>query len=105
MTDSLHDDARLRATEAQMRRALGLQSDGPPQPTPAVPSPTPTMGLHPQRRRFVRDGEVLVQHKEHSATGETGTNQLAAARHDQQGPQRGSAPSVSPGCDVPCHQW
>jgi hypothetical protein len=38
------------------------------------------MGLHPQRRRFVRDGEVIVQHKEHSATGETGTNQLAAAR-------------------------
>ena len=63
-----------------MRRALGLQSDGPPQPTPTAPSPSPAMGLHPQRRRFVRDGEVLVQHKEHSATGETGTNQLAAAR-------------------------
>ncbi len=63
-----------------MRRALGLQSDGPPQPTPTAPASTPTMGLHPQRRRFVRDGEVIVQHKEHSAAAETGTNQLAAAR-------------------------
>jgi len=63
-----------------MRRALGLQSEGPAQPTPTVPSPTPTLGLHPQRRRFVRDGEVIVQHKEHSAAGETGTNQLASAR-------------------------
>jgi hypothetical protein len=80
MTDSLSDDARLRATEAQMRRALGLHGDGAPQPTSTAPAPTPTMGLHPQRRRFVRDGEVVVQHKEHSATGETGTNQLAAAR-------------------------
>ena len=80
MTDSLPDDARMRATEAQMRRALGLGGDGPTQPTPMTPSPTPAMGLHPQRRRFVRDGEVVVQHKEHSAAGETGTNQLAAAR-------------------------
>src|SRR5690348_16755124 len=80
MTDSLSDDARLRATEAQMRRALGLHGDGASQPTSTAPAPTPTMGLHPQRRRFVRDGEVVVQHKEHSATGETGTNQLAAAR-------------------------
>jgi hypothetical protein len=80
MTDSLPDDARLRATEAQMRRALGLRSDGPPQPT-SIPTPPPSGGLHPQRRRFVRDGEVVVQHREHSAaTGETGTNQLAAAR-------------------------
>ncbi|HLY90512.1 MAG TPA: hypothetical protein VKQ27_16135 [Acetobacteraceae bacterium] len=80
MTDSLPDDARLRATEAQMRRALGLGSEGPTQPAPMAPPPTPAMGLHPQRRRFVRDGEVVVQHKEHSAAGETGTNQLAAAR-------------------------
>jgi hypothetical protein len=79
MTDSLPDDARLRATEAQMRRALGLRTDGPPQPT-NIPTPSPSTGLHPQRRRFVRDGEVVVQHREHSASGETGTNQLAAAR-------------------------
>ena len=63
-----------------MRRALGLGSDGPSQPAPMAPPPAPAMGLHPQRRRFVRDGEVIVQHKEHSAAGETGTNQLAAAR-------------------------
>jgi hypothetical protein len=36
--------------------------------------------MHPQRRRFVRDGEVVVQHRDHSAPGDTGTNQLAAAR-------------------------
>ena len=36
--------------------------------------------MHPQRRRFVRDGEVIVQHRDHSAAGDTGTNQLAAAR-------------------------
>ncbi len=63
-----------------MRRALGLGNDGPTQPTPMSSPQTPAMGLHPQRRRFVRDGEVVVQHKEHSAAGETGTNQLAAAR-------------------------
>jgi len=63
-----------------MRRALGLGSEGPTQPAPMASPPTPAMGLHPQRRRFVRDGEVVVQHKEHSAAGETGTNQLAAAR-------------------------
>ncbi len=62
-----------------MRRALGLGGDGPPQPT-SNPTPPPSGGLHPQRRRFVRDGEVVVQHREHSAAGETGTNQLAAAR-------------------------
>lgn len=79
MTDSLPDDARLRATEAQMRRALGLGGDSSPQPvTPATPAPT--AGIHPQRRRFVRDGEVIVQHRDHSAPGDTGTNQLAAAR-------------------------
>ena len=62
-----------------MRRALGLRDDGPPQPT-SVPTPPPSGGLHPQRRRFVRDGEVVVQHREHTAAGETGTNQLATAR-------------------------
>jgi hypothetical protein len=59
MTDSLSDDARTRATEAQMRRALGLHNSS---PTQAVPLPTkPSPGaLRPQRRRFVRDGEVPV---------------------------------------------
>jgi hypothetical protein len=79
MTDSLPDDARMRATEAQMRRALGLNSDGPSQTT-SIPTAPPSPGVHSQRRRFVRDGEVVVQHREHSTAGETGTNQLATAR-------------------------
>lgn len=62
-----------------MRRALGLRSDGPSQPT-ADHTSSPTLSLHPQRRRFVRDGEVVVQHREHVPHGDTGTNQLDAAR-------------------------
>ena len=62
-----------------MRRALGLGGESSPQPvSPATQ--LPAAGMHPQRRRFVRDGEVVVQHRDHSAPGDTGTNQLAAAR-------------------------
>jgi hypothetical protein len=62
-----------------MRRALGLGGESSPQPVSQA-TPLPTAGMHPQRRRFVRDGEVVVQHRDHSAPGDTGTNQLAAAR-------------------------
>jgi hypothetical protein len=74
MTDSPPDDARLRAAEIQMRHALGLHGDAPPQSS--------NSGSHPQRRRFVRDGEVPVTviHREHQSDGEHGTNQLQAAR-------------------------
>jgi hypothetical protein len=59
MTESLSDDERLRATEAQMRRALGLHDTSQTQTIP-LPAGTSPGASHPQRRRFVRDGEVPV---------------------------------------------
>ena len=57
MTDTPHDEARLRATEAQMRRALGLDDR-------TLPRPEPEQATGPNRqhrqRHFVRDGEVPV---------------------------------------------
>jgi hypothetical protein len=77
MNDFPSDDKRLDATEAQMRRALGLQdgSSLASQPTPPVPAPS---GPHRPHRRFVRDGEVPVTviHRDENS----GTNQLEAAR-------------------------
>src|SRR5579863_9774125 len=63
MTETI-DDARLRATEAQMRHALGLDGQSPaPNQTehvaPAVPS-ADRLSLHRPPRRFVKDGEVQV---------------------------------------------
>jgi hypothetical protein len=74
MTDSPSDDSRLRATEAQMRHALGLRGD--------TPTRSSTSGSQPQRHRFVRDGEVPVTviHRDHHPDGGAGTNQLEAAR-------------------------
>jgi hypothetical protein len=75
MTDHSPDDARLRATEAQMRHALGLQGDVSPQSS--------NSGSHPpQRRHFVRDGEVpvTVVNRDHRPGGAPGSNQLDAAR-------------------------
>ena len=78
MTDSLSDDARLRATEAQMRRALGLHNTSPTQAT--IP-PTASPGASsPQRRRFVRDGEVPVSVLHRDQDGGASTNKLDAAR-------------------------
>jgi hypothetical protein len=75
MTDSPSDDSRLRATETQMRHALGLRGHTPPRSS--------TSGLQPQRRRFIRDGEVpsTVLRRDHQPDGEAGVNQLEAARH------------------------
>jgi septal ring factor EnvC (AmiA/AmiB activator) len=80
MNDSEPDDARLRSTEEQMRRALGLRSDVPA--SDGHHPPPINNGLHPPRRRFVHDGEVpvTVVRREHHHDGETGTNQLEAAR-------------------------
>jgi hypothetical protein len=74
MTDSPPDDARLRAAETQMRQALGLRGDTLPR--------TSISGSRPQRRRFVRDGEVpvTVLRGVHQPDGEHGANQLDAAR-------------------------
>jgi hypothetical protein len=74
MTDSPSDDARLRATETQMRHALGLRGDTPPRSS--------VSGSQPQRRRFVRDGEVPVTviRRDHEPDGEPGNKQLDAVR-------------------------
>jgi hypothetical protein len=74
MTDSPSDDARLRATETKMRDALGLRIDTLPRSS--------ISGSQPQRRRFVRDGEVPVTviRRDHQPNREHGANQLDAAR-------------------------
>src|SRR6185312_17052660 len=79
MTDSLSDDARLRATEEQMRRALGLHNASPTQDRP-VPSPAPPGASSPQRRRFVRDGEVRVSVIRRDQDDGANTNKLDATR-------------------------
>lgn len=75
MTDAPQDEARLHATEAQMRRALGLDDR-----TLSRPDAEQITGLNRQRRQrhFVRDGEVPVTviHRD----GGGGINQLEAAR-------------------------
>ena len=79
MIDSLSDDARLRATEAQMRRALGLHSASSTQDRP-VPPPTSPGASSPQRQRFVRDGEVPVSVIRRDQNDGANTNKLDAAR-------------------------
>jgi hypothetical protein len=73
MSEIESDDPRLRATEEQMRRALGLrQGSSPPgQASSNVP--------HPQRRQFVRDGDVPVEVL-HGPDNSSRVNQLAATR-------------------------
>jgi hypothetical protein len=75
MTDSLSDDERLRADEAQMRRALGIQTQA--IRLSALPSASES---HPKRRRFVRDGEVPVTVIHRDQGDASGTNALEAAR-------------------------
>ena len=60
MSDTPNDELRLRATEAQMRRALGL-NDQPSTLGHAPPTASTGAGLgQPLRRRFARDGDVAV---------------------------------------------
>jgi hypothetical protein len=75
MTESTPDEDRLRAAEGQMRRALGLQHEVAQSPAPKNIS----AGANPQRRHFVRDGDVPVTivHGEH---GNSLVQQLDAAR-------------------------
>jgi hypothetical protein len=85
------DDARLRATEVQMRHALGLdgQTQAPrteEQSTSSGPAPD-RLTLHRPPRRFVKDGEVPVTmvrrpHAPEAVAGiaPTASNQLEAAR-------------------------
>jgi hypothetical protein len=60
MSESSADELRLRATEAQMRRALGLGQEQASTPQRETRPPSYTGAAHPHRRRFVRDGEVPV---------------------------------------------
>jgi hypothetical protein len=73
MAELESDDPRLRATEKQMRRALGLQEGS--SPSGQVSSNVP----HPQRRQFVRDGDVPVE-VHHGPNNSSRVNQLAATR-------------------------
>ena len=75
MTDN-PSDARLSATELQMRRALGLDQET-PSISPPTHSPNPSNGPH-QRRHFARDGDVPVTIV-HSDSGSR-LQQLDAAR-------------------------
>ncbi len=79
MTDSLSDDERLRADEAQMRRALGIHNTSQTQAIrlSALPSASES---HPKRRRFVRDGEVPVTVIHRDQGDASGANALEAAR-------------------------
>jgi hypothetical protein len=80
MSDTSNDELRIRATEAQMRRALGL-NDQPSTPGHAPPTASTGAGAsHPQRRRFVRDGEVPVSVIHRDQGEPSGTNALEAAR-------------------------
>ena len=64
-----------------MRRALGLQDDNQTRSAPGHPTTT-TVRSHPQKRRFVQDGEVPVTviHRDHRPDEASGTNQLEQAR-------------------------
>ena len=81
MSEFRPDYARLRATEAQMRRALGLAASTQVRSTP-INSTSATYGSHRQRYRFIRDGEVPVTfiRRNRYPVREPGTNQLEAAR-------------------------
>jgi hypothetical protein len=81
MTDLSADDVRLRATETQMRRALGLQ-DASPRSQDASPrskdeyQPNPTIATRRPPRHFVRDGEVpvTVVHRDYRRSDASGSN-------------------------------
>jgi hypothetical protein len=77
MSESRPDDARLRATEAQMRRALGLAANTQVRSAP-IHSTSATYESHRQRHRSVRDGEVPVTfiRRNRYPVGVPGTNQL-----------------------------
>jgi hypothetical protein len=79
MSDSSTDELRLRATEEQMRRALGLRETSTSAPRNAPPA-APSGAARPHRHRFVRDGEVpvTVVHREHDDGA--GINRIDAAR-------------------------
>jgi hypothetical protein len=80
MSDASADERRLRATETQMRRALGLQNSSVTGAT-IVPLGLPN-GSPPQRRRFVRDGEVSITVMHRDQHESAGANKLESAQRD-----------------------
>jgi hypothetical protein len=79
MSQSTPYDDRLGATEAQMRRALGL-GDQPSLPPGNAPSSPTATGNHRPARRFIRDGEVPVTVLHRDQDDGTAINKLEAAR-------------------------
>ena len=80
MSDTPNDELRLRETEAQMRRALGLNRQ-PSTSSGHAPSAASTgADLAPHRRRFVRDGEVPVTVIHRDQGDASGTNALDGTR-------------------------
>jgi hypothetical protein len=81
MNTDMAEDPRLRATEEQMRRALGLHDAAAPRQS-FVQAPAPSPGTHRPPRRFARDGDVpvTVVGREHRPDDASGVNQLQAAR-------------------------
>jgi septal ring factor EnvC (AmiA/AmiB activator) len=75
MSEIDSDDPRSRAAEQQMRRVLGLREGSSP---PSRFSNSTTHVQHPQRRQFIRDGDVPVEvlHRHDNSR----VNQLAATR-------------------------
>ena len=78
MTDLSADDIRLRATEAQMRRALGLLDASPR--IKGQYQPAPTIATRRPPRHFVRDGDVPVTfvHRDHQRNDPSGSNRETA---------------------------
>jgi hypothetical protein len=79
MSETPNDELRLHETEAQMRHALGLCNTSLSQATPPLATPTASTS-HPQRRRFVRDGEVPVSVIHRDQNDAFGANALETAR-------------------------
>jgi hypothetical protein len=75
MSEHSTDELRLRATEAQMRRALGLDGSSPAKAQTDRPI---SSNAHIHRRQFARDGEVPVTVIHHDDPG--GTNKLESTR-------------------------
>jgi hypothetical protein len=78
MSESSADELRLRATEAQMRRALGLGQEQASTPQRETRPLSYTGAAHQHRRRFVHDGEVPVAIVHHDDG--IGTNKLEAVQ-------------------------
>ena len=81
MTQSLPDDARLRAAEAQMRRALGLAAGTQRDPRPFIRRVRPMDRIDNGIGSFVMGMfRVFFLRRNHKPDRETGTNKRDATR-------------------------